>query len=177
MRTSLVFLVLLAACGDKTAGSGSGSASPATGSARAASSVAAAASTPAAPTAAPVQAPPSDVPSAAAGANVTMSNAELDGVKLKSISCKAGNANPFTAIALLSPVAKQKPALDACVDAAAEVSVHFSVAEKKASDIRVAGAPTKEAAACIAKALASAPWADDLACVVKLDLKTPAAGK
>ncbi len=175
MRKSLVLVVVLAACGEKTADPATGSSSTAASSARATSGAATSAAATAAPP--PVQAPPSDVPSAAASANVTMSEAELDGVKLKTISCKAANANPFTAIALLSPVAKQKSTLDACVDSAAEISVHFSVSGKKASDIRVAGAPSKEAAACIAKALESAPWADDLVCVVKLDLKTPAPAK
>lgn len=172
----IVPLVCLAACGEKTAAPTSGSASSTSGSTgTSAPATSTAATAPPAATAAPVQAPPSDVPSAAASANVTMSQAELNGVKLKTISCKAANANPFTAIAMLGPVAKQKPALDACVDAPAEVSLHFSVSEKKASDIRVAGAPTKEAAACMAKALEQAPWAEDLVCVVKLDLKAAAA--
>ena len=43
--------------------------------------------------------------------------------------------------------------------------------QKKATEVKVAGAPTPEAAACVAKAVEGAPWAEPLTCVVKLDLK------
>jgi hypothetical protein len=90
---------------------------------------------------------------------------------MKNLSCKADNANPFTAIALMKPLASQQAALDACVDKTTEVSLHFKVVDKKATEVKVAGAPTPEAAACVAKAVEGAPWAEPLTCVVKLDLK------
>ena len=169
---------MLCACGGEAA------TTTASGSAKvvASGSAAGKATASAAPTAAAsatatatVAAVPSDVPTAAASANVSMENAELDGFKMKGISCKAANANPITAIALLKPLAAQKAALDACVDKQTEVSVHFNVVDKKATEVKVAGAPTPEAAACIAKAIEGAAWADPLTCVVKVDLK--AAGK
>lgn len=181
MRLRLLVLLALSACGGEVAPTGaSGSAKPAAttagassakASATAASSVAAAASTAAS---ASVVAPPSDVPSAAASANVSMQDAELDGFKMKTISCKAANANPLTAVALLQPLAAQKTALDACVDKQTEVSVHFDIVDKKATAVKVAGAPTPEAAACIGKAIEGAAWNEALTCVVKLALKAAA---
>jgi hypothetical protein len=169
MRLLLGMCVAMVACGDASppAPASSASAKPSAG-APAASAAPSPAATSAAPTVTP---PPADVPSAAASANVTMSDAELDGVAFKAISCKAANANPLTAITLLAPVAKQKAALDACMGGkGGEVALHFSVAAKKATDIKVAGAPTPEAAACIARTLEGAAWADDLTCVVKVQL-------
>lgn len=176
-KISILFLALCACGGDASSTAGSGSAKAAISGSSAAKATASAAPSAAAPaTAAPsVVAPPSDVPSAAASANVSMENAELDGFKMKAISCKAANANPITAIGLLKPLAAQKAALDGCVEKPSEVSVHFNVVDKKATEVKVAGAPTPEAAACIAKAIEGAAWADPLTCVVKLDLK--AAGK
>jgi hypothetical protein len=174
-KLSLILLTLCACGGDATTGSASGSAKPAASGSAAAKATASAAPSAAATATATVVAPPSDVPSGAASANVTMENAELDGFKMKAISCKAANANPLTAIALLKPLAAQKAALDGCVDKPSEVSVHFNVVDKKATEVKVAGAPTPEAAACIAKAIEGAAWADPLTCVVKVDLK--AAGK
>lgn len=132
------------------------------------SATATAAASPAPP---PVKAPPSDVPTAAASANLDMEGAEVDGFKLKTISCKVANANPFTAAAMFKPLAQQSSALDACVDKPTDVSLHLSVADKKVSDVRVAGAPTPEAAACIAKAIEGATWSDPLTCVLSLTLK------
>jgi hypothetical protein len=174
LRTSILVLALVG-CGGEAATSSSGSAK-ASGSAPAAKA-SATAMTSAAVTAtatATVAAVPTDVPTAAASANVSMEGAELDGFKMKAISCKAANANPLTAVALLKPLASQKAALEACVDKQTEVSVHFNVVEKKATEIKVAGAPTPEAAACIAKAIEGGAWAEPLACVVKFDLKTGA---
>jgi len=48
---------------------------------------------------------------------------------------------------MLKPLASRSAALDACVDKPSEVSVHFDVVDKKATDIKVADAPTPEAAA------------------------------
>lgn len=176
-KISLFLLLSLCACGGEAApGSTSGSAKPAgSGSAAAKATASAAPSAAASATAtATVAAPPSDVPSSAPSANVSMEGAELDGFKMKAISCKAANANPLTAIALLKPLAAQKATLDGCVDKPSEVSVHFNVADKKATEVKVAGAPTPEAAACIAKAIEGAAWADPLTCVVKFDLKAAA---
>jgi hypothetical protein len=174
MRAIALSFLLVAACGGEqptTSGSGSAAKTTASASAKAPASATAAMTATATKT---VVAPPSDVPTAAASANVSMENAELDGFKMKGVSCKAANANPITAIALLKPLAAQKAALDACVDKPSEVSIHFNIADKKATDIKVAGAPTPEAAACIAKAIEGATWADPLTCVVKLDLKAAA---
>lgn len=172
LRSGMILVAaLMVGCGgDGGAASASagGSATPKPSAAASGKSTASAAATSATPA---VAAPPSDVPSAVASANVTMEGAELDGFKMKTISCRAANANPLTAIAMLAPLAKQKAALDACVDKQVEVKVHVEIKDKKATDVRVAGAPSPEAAVCIAKALEAASWNEDLACVVAFDLK------
>lgn len=168
-----IVCALASGCGDGSKSTASATASASTAPTTKPSTSAApppSASTPAAPP--PVKAPPSDVPTAAASANLDMQDATVDGFTMKSVSCKLANANPFTAIGMLSPLAKQRAALDACVDKTTDVSLHVAVADKKASDVRVAGAPTPEAAACIAKAIEEAAWVEPLTCVVKLTLKS-----
>lgn len=115
------------------------------------------------------QAPPTNVPSAAPSANVTLGDTTMNGATFNSVSCHAANANPFTALAMMSPLANQKAALDRC-GAKADVAIHFVVSGQKVSDVRVAGAPTPEAAACIAKEVTAAAWTEDLVCVVKMPL-------
>lgn len=165
-------VVALVACGEASGSATSASAAASSAPPPKPSTSASAATTASAAPAPTVKAPPSDVPTAAASANLDMQNATVDGFTLKTVSCKAANANPFTAIGMLSPLAKQQAALDACVDKATDVSLHFAIADKKASDVRVAGAPTPEAAACVAKAIEEAQWNEPLTCVVKLALKS-----
>lgn len=164
----LVFVPVLLGCDDKKGGATVASASPLTTispdkpiSSEMASSTAKASAP-----------PPSEVPSAVASANLTMKETSLDGFKMKTISCKVTQGNPFTSMTKLAPLAKQRTVLDACVDKQVEISIQVNVVDKKARDIRVGGAPTPAAATCIATAIESAPWDEPLSCVVRFDLKT-----
>lgn len=162
--------IVVIGCGDGASSTGT-SASTAPTTKAPTSKPTATATAAASPTPPAVKAPPSEVPTAAASANLNMEDATIDGFKLKTISCKVADANPFTAIAMFKPLAQQSSALDACVDKPTDVRLHLGVADKKVSDVRVAGAPTPEAAACIAKAIEGAAWSDPLTCVVSLTLK------
>ncbi|MFO0615576.1 MAG: hypothetical protein U0414_23485 [Polyangiaceae bacterium] len=169
LRGALLAATLgLGGCGQATSTTSSASAAASTPAPATSRPTATTAASPAPPA---VQPPPSNVPSAAASANLSMEGATVDGFTMKTVSCKLADGNPFTAIGLLKPLAKESAALDACVEKPADVSLHFQVADKKASDIRVAGAPSPEAAICLAKAIEAAAWADPLTCVVTLSLK------
>ena len=104
-----------------------------------------------------------------------MNDGEIDGFKLTKVECKAPGANPFAAMAMLAPFAKARAALDACVDSATEVQVHVRVVGNEAQDLAIAGVPNAGAARCIAKAVASAAWANDFTCNITLRLKADAA--
>lgn len=170
VTSTLLALALLACDG------GSGT-KPSSSGAASARSAPASAAPPAPPSATATAAaaepapPPSDVPTAAASANLTMNDATLDGLTLRAISCHAPGANPFTAIGLFAPLAKQRAALDACVEKPTDVRVTLDVKAKKAAEPRVAGAPDGKAATCVAKAIAAAEWGADMSCVATLALR------
>ncbi|MFO0548633.1 MAG: hypothetical protein U0271_09610 [Polyangiaceae bacterium] len=177
-----MFATFLLACGDEkpsaSSASGTAKSTGSAASARASGATSSApgssgSSAPASASAPSPAAPPSDVPDKLEGANIDMNDVEANGFKMKHVVCKAPNANPFAVVGLLAPLAKQKPTFEGCSAAPTTVRVAFTIKDKKATDIKVAGAPDAAAAACIGKGIEAATWVSDLTCVVEMTAGKP----
>lgn len=116
-----------------------------------------------------VNAPPADVPESVEGANLTMGASEVNGLKMKGVSCKT-DGGLMTPLTMQAGLAKQKDALQKCVPEGAAVRVAFEFDGGPATGINVADAPSPKAATCVADALAAAKLIGQGKCVMTLHL-------
>ena len=122
--------------------------------------------------------PPSNVPDAPAGTvNVQATKVTVEGLSLEVVKCSGASAGGmFGSVAALAtiftPLAKQKAALEACVEKQVAVSIHFASKDGKVSDVRIAGAPDAKAALCIAKIIEGSKLSQGV-CVATIALRAP----
>jgi hypothetical protein len=156
----LLACLALVACNAEPSGSGA-SASAATPPSAQPSTVAAASAA-----AAAQAAPAGNVPDAIDGANATMGDADVDGLKSKRLSCKC-SGGAFGSMAVLGALSKQKDALAKC--GAGEPRIYFSFQAGKTSDVRVSGFDEAKAR-CVAALVEATVFPDEGVCALTLVL-------
>lgn len=110
----------------------------------------------------------SDVPPSLEGASLTMGELTLNGQTLRDASC-SGEMNLFGGNPL-GTLADQGVALRACVPGGASPRVHFAFANGVVSDVRVADAPSNDAAWCISDIVSALQPPGGGACVATIVL-------
>lgn len=110
----------------------------------------------------------SDVPASLDGASLSMGELTVNGQTLRDAAC-TGEMNLFGGNPL-GTLADQGAALRACVPGGGSPRVHFAFANGVVSDVRVADAPSNDAAWCISDVVAALQPPGGGACIATVVL-------
>lgn len=90
---------------------------------------------------------------AAAKLNISLGSLSADGQEVRNLSCELDSGGLFAGIAVVSALAKQKRALDACAPEGAAFSVQFTFVGGGAKEAKVLASSAKGKDACVSRAL------------------------
>ena len=90
---------------------------------------------------------------AAAKLNISLGSLSADGQEVRNLSCELDSGGLFAGLAVVSALAKQKRALDACAPEGAAFSVQFTFAGGGAKEAKVLASSVKGKDACVSRAL------------------------
>lgn len=90
---------------------------------------------------------------AAAKLSFNVAQLSADGQEVRNLTCELESGGLFGTIAVVSTLAKQKQALDACAPEGAAFSVKWNFAKGKVDSIKFLSSTKKDKEACVAAAL------------------------